>query len=543
MSKTAAEIARKIDQLEHPDAVLQDSILAELSAQAERALPVVLANFPLVSARVRRALLRWLINHPSSEISLPLMRYIFDERENMAEDMGRVMAMGLLFRRAEMTENPSERGRLRAFSEDISRDSNPEIRTLAVRILAHIGDARSIEAVEPLRADKDEQVREAAYQALAILEDAIPTGEESTQSKEELLQQLLNSYGPRQRQWVRHWHRHNERASIALSILRNRGDLRGQALQILLKEPRKQARPFLAPMILENPSSDLAILSLRLLVELVPPGESRPDEVEAIRRALRSTSLLSRAAACAAIEALELPNFLDEVASYLLSPDLELATAAARAVAALATREHQHLINPLCQAIDLHERRRREELSQVGRAELVTSLLTAMQAILSPRSLYIDEVQRLTLRTLERSGHHRPIRAAGVALLLELTPPAGLDESKRWDEAPCRLLLSLLEPQDLASARPMAELLKRVAPSQLPGLASAAKELWESGAVDVIALIIPLLERAETEEAFKILKEISHGDDPKAAQAARDALRRYRNKGDVIDAEFIPRKK
>lgn len=543
MSSFAAEIAQQIDRLEHPDAGVQDAVLAKLSADVEHALPVVLANFALVSARVRRALLRWLVEHMTKEASLPLMRYIFDERENVAEDMGRVMAMALLFRRAQGTDDPAERGRLRAFSEDMCADSNPEVRALAASTLAYIGDARSMERLEPLRVDYDEEVREAAYQSFKVLEGTIPAGGADVQSAQELYEKLRTSLGPRRRHWIRHWRRHPDRASIALSSLRARDDLRPQALEILLARPRAEARPFLAPMIIDDPASDEAILALRLLSALADPGEGRPDEVRAIRRALRSTSVLSRAAACAAIEQLRLPVFLDELAEALLSPDLELAAAAAQAVAALVTVEHQNLVRPICQAVQLHERRRREELGQAERLTVVTNLFLAMGAIITTRSLLSSEVHRLALTTLQRSGHHRPIRLAALDLLLKIVPVEGLDESERWDQAPCRLLLSSFDPADRRGAEMLAKLLLRVAPNGMPGLAEVADELWTRGAADPVSIVIPLLERADTNKARQTLQKLSDGDDAQAAQAASDALRRYRNKIPVIDVDFIPRKK
>lgn len=541
MTDKAASIAKKIDRLDHPDAGLQDVILDEFSREPETARPVVLANLPLVNARIRRALLRWLDGVLTTEATLPLMRYVFDERGSIPEQTGRAMAMGLLLRRARLTDLPEERGRLRAFAEDLCRDEDPDVRRRAVEILCFVGNYSSIPFIEPHANDDDAGVRRSVRRTLNILADAPDDDEGPQRDPDQLLNALLNSAGPRRNQLVRRWTRHEERASIALGVLRHRGELRERALQILIEEPKPEARPFLASMVLEEPDSGLAALSLRLLAKLGESGDAKPDEITAIRSAFRSRSVLSRAASFAAIQALGLDQFAPTLVELSESHDLSIALPAAQSLDGLVNASHHELSEPLRSSLRTNELRRRGDPKNNERVRIVAHLLSALNRIVTESTIGVELLHRTVFEILSVAGSHRPIRIKAIELLMTSTPEAGLDDFERWDATQVSTLINLLAGASRPAVQRIARLLCRGAPQGMAALESTARKLWKTGYVDMAQIIVPLLERANSEDAKQWLATIADGEDPRAAGAARAILRRDRNARDVIDAEFIPR--
>lgn len=540
MTDKASSIARMIDGLDHPDSQFQDSILEELTREVDVARPVVLANLGMVNDRIRRALLRWLDGHLTGEATLPLMRYAFDERTNFSEQVGRSMAMALLLRRARSTDEPGERGRLRAFAEDMCSDAHPEIRRLALRILAFVGNQRSILAAERLVRDEEDDVRQAAHQALEALDDAPDDSGSPTGSAEDLLHQLFEAAGPRRRQLVRQWKRHDDRAKIAVQVLRKKKDLRAEALQILLEDPTPEARPFLASVVLENPDHGRAALAMRLLSIIGEANSARADEIQAIHRALRSPSLLTQSAACAAIGALDPGDFYQELVQRTLAVDISLSLAASAALDDLVKSGQNELIRHLTQAIEINDRRRRENQSDVHRVSIVAHLQSALRKIVDARTLGVEAIHELALTQLERGGRHQAIRVTALQLLIASTPEEGLDEDQRWDPSRANILLNLITYADGPSAQRIGALLVRGAPAGMVNLDRAARDLWKSGFVDVETTVVPLFARSATDLAIDALREIAEGDDNSAA-AARKALRDLRDDAEIIDAEFVPR--
>ena len=540
MTQKHAAIVQKIDRLDHPDAHLQDAILDEFSRQPETARPAVLANLPVVNARIRRALLRWLDGVLTDEATLPLMRYVFDQRGTISEQTGRSMAMALLLKRARTTDIPEERGRLRAFAEDLCGDDHPDIRRLAVEILSYVGNASSMCFVEPYTDDEDPEVRRSVRRTLEVLADA-PRDKESQRDPKHLTSELLRSAGPRRRQLLRSWRRHDERTSIALDIVRNRGELREVALQILLQEPSDKARPFLASMIIDDPDSDLAALALRLLAKLGSSDGASPDEINAIRRAFNSTTILSQTASFAAIKAFGLGQFAPALVELTESRDLAIGQPAAEAVNGLLDESHHELCEQLRVSLRTNERRRRGDPKNTARIHIVAHLLSALADVVTPSTIGVETLHQTIFQILESGGSIRPIRIKSIELLLASTPADGLGPFERWDTDQATMLIELLDHASRPAVQRIARLLVRGAPAEMEGLDMAARRMWNTGYVDLTQSIVPLLERSDSEQAKEWLREIAEGRDRRAADAARHILRQHRNQSDVIDAEFIPR--
>ena len=541
MGPDSRNIPSLIDRLDHPDAGIQDEILQQLSRRSEEARPVVLANLPLVNARVRRAILRWLNDQLHPEATLPLMRYVFDERDTVAEQMGRSMAMGLLVRRAKTTDQPDEQGRLRAFGEDMCADDNPDVRRLAARILAYTGDERSLEQLEPLLEDDDQDVRQAATKTAGVLRQAADQAEpdERVEPPARLRRRLLNSAGPLRRQLIRKWRRHPERADIAVEILERGGELQQQALQILLSRPDEAARKFLVPLVEENPDSDLAALSLRLLAKIAGDDPS-PAEQQAVRRGLESSSVFTRAAACRAAGALQMTSLTERLLDLTESRHITVALDAAKALGKLlASRDHE-LLGRMVRSLKTNERRRRRHRDEKDWVTLVAQLLSSIRKVVSPTTIGVRALQRAVLDILADGGDKKPLRVTGIQVLLASTPQQGLERLHRWDSADASALLHLIRGAEPAAARRIAELLRRGAPEGMVGLDEAARLLWDGNAVSVTDAVVPILDLAGTDQALRWLQQIADSGEEPAATAAQRRLRKRRG-DDVIDVEFIPR--
>lgn len=543
MTNDVAAIVRQIERLDHPDVHLQDAALAQLSRRPDKARPVVLERFPEVNARVRRALLRWLIEEASPEVTLPLMRYVFDEADSAAEQSGRSMAMAILWRRAQKTTLPEERGRLRAFAEDMCSDDNPEVRRLAVRILTYVGNRRSQTQVELRLRDDDSEVRDAARRAMDALADAPGPDDEPEDAPGELRQKLLHSAGPRRRHLVRRWREHSQRADIALELLRRGGELRSEALQILVEEPRPKARPYLASMVLDDPEGDLAPLAIRVLARIAADTDEgpRPDEERALRIALESKAMLTCAAACAAVGAFGLKDHARRLIALAESRHLPVALEAAKSLDGLLDHRHDEWLEYLLAALRTNERRRRRHHRDRDCIRIVAHLLSALRDVISPSTIGVERLHRVVFDILAAGGTHRPLQVTGLQVLLASTAPEGVESIRRWTDEQVAILIDLLDRSERQAMRRIATLLWRAAPRGAYRLDEAAQWLWKSDAVDVADIVVPLLDRADTDKALKLLSQIADGQDPSASRAARDVLRRRRNERDVIDVEFSPR--
>ena len=539
MSDEDTDFVELIDNLDHPSVPKQNQILARLSESVDEARPVVLANLPMVSARTRRALLRWLDDHDSPDVTLPLMRYVFDERGNIAEGTGRSMAMALLFRRARKTTIPEERGRLRAFAEDICDAEAPDVRRLALRILGDTGDRDSMDVVQRRLDDDIEEVRDAARRTLDALK-AVKSrgGADDELPPDELLRRLVESAGPRRRQLIRRWRDHPAKSDIAVGMLERGTDLQQQALRILIDEPVEEARPLLAPMILRDPDDSPVSLALRLLTKFGDKQGATDDEEAGIRRALGSSDALTRAAACRAAAAFGLRDLADRVIALARGRDLVVALEAAESLTELLESSDDGQVRQLMDAIEAIDRRRQSPLDR-DMVELLAHLLSALRIVVSPETIGIRRLHRRLFDILAARGGQRPIRVTVLQVLLASTPTDGLEKHDRWDVTSASVLVDLIADADGPTAQRIALLLRRGAPAKMPGLDRVTRDLWKSGSINVADVVVPLLDRARTDLADEWLKQLADGEEP-AATEARRVLRRRRGE-DVIDVEFIPR--
>lgn len=543
MALDRKRILQLIDRLDHPDGHMQEGILQEFTQNVSEVRPLVHGNLAVSAPRVRRALLRWLSTEHDESSTLPLMRYVFDHRRELEELTGRQLAMVTLLRRAQATNSPEEQGRLRAFAEDISTDSDSEIRRRALEILANIGNQRSIPIVEAALTDADKEVQEAARKSLTALESAPEDSGGPEMSVEALTKALLFSLGARRRQLVRQWRRHDLRGEVALEILRHGEDLESEALQILLTKPRLEARAYLPAKILANPEDERAIFSLRLLARLATSFEIedvRSDELEAIRKGLNCPALLTKIATVNAIEALRLERFFPDLLELVLVRDQGLCLAVAKALDELSSPKESYQIATIIQGIELNARRRLQSRDDKEGIEIIAHLQSALRKSVAPDDLRARDCQVLALNQLARHEGILPIEVTALQILLASTPARGLEEERRLYPSELSPLLQLASREDHKIAIRVATLLERLAPRGLEALADRARALMKTGGPDLEEHIIPLLLRSDCPKAKVMLEEIAEGANRQAASRAREILRQSRNESEYIDAEYIP---
>ena len=208
----------------------------------------------------------------------------------------------------------------------------------------------------------------------------------------------------------------------------------------------------------------------------------------------------------------------------------------------LITEEDHGSLRELIQAVEINEQRRRRFPDERERTDVVAHLQTAIRRLATPDLVDVESIYRLAINQLRRAGRHRPIRVTALQLLLAATPPEGLESHLRWDAEEVERLCEVLPYCEPPAARRLALILERVAPEGLPLLTEVARKLLRLRELDAEEIIFPLLQRADTPEAYELLEEIAAGQSP-ARDAAAQILRARRNSAEVIDAEFIPHDK
>lgn len=540
-------ITRKIDRLDHPDAKRQNRILDELSQAPGDVRPVVLARLSVANARVRRAILRWLKDHLNDEATLPLMRYVFDTGGDRGEDTGRSMAMAMLLKRARTTNDPGERGRLRAFAEDIAADEHPDVRRLAVRLLAFVGDSGSLLRVETRLTDDDESVRRTAGDTLEVLQNApaADVPDEPSVPPKEFFDRLVAAAGPYRRQLVARWRRRPDRSAIAIKVVQRSDELVEEALRILIDTPDTAVRTELPSLITDDPNSDAACLALRLLAKLADDNtqSSSETELEAIRLGLDSDKTLNIAAACSAAAAVGLDDASLRLADLTDTRHLPLALEAAESLADLVDSPNDRLFYALHSSLKTAASRlRRSSKPHDDHLQLLAHLMKALRAASTPNTVGTERLHRTVFSLLETAGTHRPVRVTGIQLLLATTPTEGFDRFDHWSTTEAEILAALIDDSGRAGCRRLAVLLERGAPANWEdGFDRTARRLEQTGLVDVGETVVPLLARSPTSGAEQRLEEFAASGDPAISKPARLALRSRRGGGDVIDVEFIPR--
>jgi HEAT repeat protein len=537
VSVSRQEIARIVDRIEHPDAHVQQEAVDELVALGPEAVEPLVANLTVVEPRARRGVIRALGEIGDDRALLPLMRYVWDERDSVEEVNGRGLAMQAITRIA----GPEHADKLFSFLMDIRDDDDPFVRGYAYEAMGRFGDRRALPLLrEAMNQDPEDFVRERAQRAMESLDEAEGSSLRSDMSDAELLQKIRGSTGGAEREYhINALLERDNSFELASELMRTRGKGSLIGLQVLQRLDDPRARKAATQYFYYTDDDTRRAICLRIVGAHLA-GDADEDERAMLRDALRSGDEFVRLAALAAAGASGDEELVRRALGALRDRDpVDVATAAE----ALSRGMHAGLRRLTPEVFDALGDVRRRRLRHQEREIVVSEayLLRALVELLSGGGLGTSEAQRQALASLEESRSLRPIVVTALDLLDEVTPEEPLEPERRWGASETRHLVELIDHPDEEIRWRVIDLLHRGAPSGMGGVARRVERLLYEEAPRLENLVIPVLARAGGEAERRLLSDLSEHEDEDVREAAAAALRKLRNDRDVIDAEIVTR--
>lgn len=526
-----AEIARLIDQLDHPDAVRQCEIRDRLAAQGPEAVDVIVAKLRSVTARARVGLVQVLANLGDERALLPLMRYVFDTRDIVTESNARGLAMQSIMH---LTQ-PQSGVKLFDFLVDMRDDPDAFVRTYVIEAFGKLGDARAVPYVREALDDSSEFVRQRAHETLDELEMKQRNNAE-TMSGEQLLRQVRSATGARLTYCVKLLSEHEDAFSLAVELVREDGNRSMVGLQVLqsLDDPAAR-RVAVRHFQLSRSDADRAA-SLRLLAEHLD-CDAEASEVNVIKRGLNFDDKFIELAALAAAARSGHPELTQRAVEATRSGDYNAAATASEALSKAAETLPQSFASQVFGSIQMvNGHRRHNPHEDLVRTEAyLLRTLSKMLAVEDPRS---KQAQQIALASLRRSSDLQPIVITALELLTRLTPQAGYQLKHRWHPADAASLVPLLRHANPSVRRRTLEVIRRGAPGDAPNLSREFERLMRDTPELVSEAVIPAILETRGPNAKKQLAQLAVADEPTIRRAAESALRRLRNRQPHINVDF-----
>lgn len=526
-----AEIARLIDQLDHPDAVRQREVRNRLVDLGPGAVDVITANLRTVSTRVRVGLVQVLADLGDDRALLPLMRYVFDERDNVTEGNARGLAMQSIMHLAQ----PRHASKLFDFLVDMRDDPDAFVRTYVLEAFGKIGDPTAAPYVREGLDDPSEFVRERAQKTLDELEmsQSEPT---KKMSGEELLREIRSATGARLTYCVQLLSEHEDAFTLATELVREDGNRSMVGLQVLqsLGDPTAR-RVAVRHFQLTRSDADRAA-SLRLLAEHLD-CDAESSEVNAIKRGLNYDDKFIELAALAAAARSGCPELTQRAVEATRSGDYNAAATASESLSKAADRLPANLARELFGSIQMvNGHRRHNPHEDLVRTEAY--LLRTLSKMLAPNDPRAKQAQQTALASLRRSNELQPIVITALELLVRLTPESGYKMKDRWHPADAASLVPLLRHANPSVRRRTLEVIRRGAPGDAPNLSREFERLMRDEPDMVSEAVIPAILETAGPNAKKQLAQLAVADEPTVRRAAESALRRLRNRQPHIDVDF-----
>ncbi|WP_168211039.1 HEAT repeat domain-containing protein [Persicimonas caeni] len=526
-----AEIARLIDQLDHPDAVRQREVRDRLVALGPEAVEVINANLRCVSTRVRTGLVQVLADIGDERALLPLMRYVFDERNNVTESNARGLAMQSIMRIAQ----PRHATKLFDFLVDMRDDPDAFVRTYVIEAFGKLGDATATPYVREALDDASEFVRERAQKTLDELEMS-QTKNAQKLSGEELLREIRSATGARLTYCVKLLSEHDDAFALASQLVREDGNRSMVGLQVLqgLDDPAAR-RVAVRHFQLTRSDADRAA-SLRLLAEHLD-CDAEASELNAIKRALDWDDKFIELAALAAAARSGHPELTQRAVEATRSGDYNAAATASEALSKAADKLPANLADALFGSIQMvNGHRRHNPHEDLVRTEAY--LLRALSKMLQPNDARSHQAQQAALASLRRSHEQQPIVITALEVLMRLTPKDGYKLKDRWHPADAASLVPLLRHANPSVRRRALEVIRRGAPGDAPNLSREFERLMRDDPALVSEAVIPAILETSGPNAKKQLAQLAVANEPTVRRAAESALRRLRNRQPHIDVQF-----
>ena len=531
-----------IRQLDHPDAHRQDAVLQRLDRRRDEVIDHLDEALSMEASwsnrRIRRGLLRWLKTHANASSTLALMRYVFDSRGDGREDLGRGIALRLLFRRAKKRPDPSERGRLRGFAEDLIASDNAEIRHYCAKILGYVGTTSSRPALRARLHDESPEVQKAAEKSLEALADARPSSSspDSLPSKV-LLQRLEQFRGPRLQQVIKRWRKHPHRQDVAIELL-SLDHLREQALRLLIAHPTPEAREALGDLLKDSKVSALALRAYGKLGDISPTTA----EIQALRQALNGGDELIKSAAASAAGEHQIGVLIRPLIAMSREVFLPTAQAAATALAAMKGSQLEDHLLSLEHSLERNLTLFRRSSHPEERLQLVLTLLSSIGRAITPTTVGVDRVQRRIAVELAEPKVGDALRDGLLDVLNqsldEQTFPAG------WSPFLTQRCLHWLQD---GSDKPslidrLAPLLVHITESDHPARLDMARIIAEQDPDEAAVYLEAWLRDAPAPSTDQLLEEwLRQFEGGALADRSRDLLQMRRLDRQDIDVTYIPR--
>jgi len=195
-----------------------------------------------------------------------------------------------------------------------------------------------------------------------------------------------------------------------------------RGLRLLHSIDDERVRNLAADFARQTSNAGHRAAALRLLADRLG-GDATDQEIELIRRELRSNDAYVSLAAIEADGTSRAHDLLERTIDAVKDPDEELALTAAEALTRGLSDDHEHLIPDIATALR-HVRDRRRDDATTERVKTEAYLLRALRRLASPhvgeRRELLDEV----LESLSDAHEHRPILVTGLSLLFNLVPDA-----------------------------------------------------------------------------------------------------------------------
>jgi HEAT repeat protein len=526
------KVAQLVDALDHPDAVHQRDVMDQLVAEGPDIIDPLVANLSVAEPRARKCIVRVLAELDTTEALLPLMRFVFDTRESIVDGDARGLAMQAISGLA----TDSHASKVFQFLLDIYQDDDPFVRGYAIEAMGKFGDRRALPLVQEALADDQEFVQEKARDAVAALETKISEAHDEDVDDEELLQAIRGKQGGEREYYLNQLRTRDNAFELAERLVTEGGRGVIAGLEYMLESNDPRARSAARRHALSNDSPSELAICLRILSDHIR-GDATEDELAVIRGALYNTDSFVQLAALEAAGVSGDDTLIERAVDATRNSDMDRRYAAAAGLSVGLRPEHRKFLPDLIEAVGLANARRLAVVSD-DTVRIEAYLIRAIHRVVSEGGFGTSQAQEVALTSLEGALDMRPLVVTALELLDDTTPEEGYDEDRRWPTDATRRLADLLAHPDDAIRDRTLNLLLRGAPSGLNAIIPSLERIIYDRGADIAGKVIPLLERVGTDDAIRLLGDLTEEKDDEVRVSAEAALKRLRNAEPYIDAEF-----
>lgn len=526
------KVAQLVDALDHPDASYQRDIMDQLVAEGPAIIDPLVANLGVAEPRARTCIVRVLGELSHEDALLPLMRFVWDARDSIADGDARGLAMKSILALATEEHAP----KMFQFLLDVYKDDDPFVRGYAIEAMGRFGDRRALPIVQEALSDEQEFVQEKAKDAVRALEKKIASGPAEDVDDEEILAAVRGRQGGEREYWLNELRSRENMFELAERLVNEggRGVFAGLELMLESDDPGARGVARRHAMSAENPAE--RAICLRIMVKHLR-RDANEDELAIIRGGLYDADPFVQLAALEAAGASGDDTLIERAVDATRDGNMERRFAAARGLSIGLGPEQRRVLPDLIHAFELANARRLAVFTD-DTVKVEAYIVRAIRKVVEEGGFGTSQAQEVALTALEGAIKHKPLIVTSLELLDVTTPREGFDEDRRWPIDLARNLGDLLaHPDDDVRDRAL-DLLMRGAPKSMYMLVAPLTRIVYDRGADIVGKVIPLLERVGNDNAIRVLGDLTDEKDEKVRVAAEAALKRIRNDGPYIDAEF-----